>query len=54
MTKSMKWRKLGKVISPEGIKRSWMATHAMDPTVDHLEGSLFVYFCGRNNKINHL
>ena len=49
MTKKMKWKKLGQIISPEKVNRRWMVTHAMDPTVDHLSGDIFrIYFCGRN------
>ncbi len=45
----MKWRKLGLIIEPKKVKRDWMVTHAMDPTVDHLHGDIFrIYFCGRN------
>jgi hypothetical protein len=46
----MKWKKLGQIITPENINREWMITHAMDPTVDHVEGDIFrFYFCGRND-----
>ena len=49
MTKKMKWKKIGQIISPEKVNRKWMVTHAMDPTVDHLSGDIFrIYFCGRN------
>ncbi len=51
MSSSMKWKKLGQIITPNTINREWMITHAMDPTVDHIEGDLFrVYFCGRNTQ----
>lgn len=45
-----KWEKLGLIIKPE--KRLWwMQTHAMVPTVDWLEGSLYrVYFSGRDKE----
>jgi hypothetical protein len=47
----MKWKKLGQIITPEKVNRDWMVTHAMDPTVDHIEGDLFrFYFCGRNTE----
>ena len=47
----MKWKKLGQIITPEKVNREWMVTHAMDPTVDHIEGDLFrFYFCGRNTE----
>ena len=44
----MKWRKLGRIIEPiEGLE--WMQTHAMLPTAEQIEGSLFrVYFSGRD------
>ena len=49
MYKYQRWQKLGQIISPGRVGRTWMATHAMDPTVDHLHGNIFrIYFCGRN------
>ena len=46
----MNWRKLGQIITPENIDRDWMVTHAMDPTVDLVEGDVYrFYFCGRND-----
>ena len=46
----MNWRKLGQIITPENINRDWMVTHAMDPTVDLVEGDVYrFYFCGRND-----
>lgn len=49
--KKMQWVKKGLIIEPKTVKRDWMITHAMDPTVDHLQGDIFrVYFCGRNKK----
>ena len=45
----MRWKKVGQIITPKNINRDWMATHAMDPTVDHIKGSIYrFYFCGRN------
>lgn len=47
----MTWKKLGQIITPEKVNRSWMHTHAMDPTVDHVEGDIYrIYFCGRNKE----
>ena len=47
----MKWKKIGNIIRPDNIKRDWMVTHAMDPTVDFVSGDIYrVYFCGRNNE----
>ncbi len=47
--RQMSWRKLGQIITPENINRDWMVTHAMDPTVDLVEGDVCrFYFCGRN------
>jgi len=47
--KTAHWIKKGLIIEPKTVNRSWMVTHAMDPTVDHLEGDIFrIYFCGRN------
>ncbi len=42
------WLKYGLILKPEsGL--SWMKTHAMVPTPDHLQGSLYkIYFSGRN------
>ena len=48
----MKWKKLGNIIRPDNINRDWMVTHAMDPTVDFVDGDIYrIYFCGRNRKI---
>lgn len=45
----MKWKKLGKIFSPETVNREWMITHAMDPVADHIKDDIFrIYFCGRN------
>ena len=47
----MKWKKLGLIFEPKTVNRDWMITHAMDPTVDHVDGDIFrIYFCGRNIK----
>lgn len=47
----MKWKKIGLIIHPQNVNREWMITHAMDPTVDHLQGDIFrIYFCGRNSQ----
>ncbi len=47
----MKWIKQGLIITPKNVNRSWMITHAMDPTVDHLHDDIFrIYFCGRNKR----
>ncbi len=46
----MKWDKIGLIIKPDR-QLWWMRTHAMLPTSEHLEGSIFrVYFSGRNDK----
>ncbi len=47
----MKWKKLGLIFTPKTVNRDWMITHAMDPTVDHVNDDIYrVYFCGRNIK----
>ncbi len=48
--KISKWEKRGLIITPQK-NLWWMQTHAMIPTLDHLEGSLFrVYFSGRDKE----
>lgn len=45
----MKWNKLGCVIEPDK-KMSWMQSHAMVPTAEHIQGDVYrVYFSGRDN-----
>ena len=45
----MKWKKLGKIFSPQDVNRNWMVTHAMDPVADHIKDDIYrIYFCGRN------
>ena len=47
----MKWKKLGLIFEPKTVNRDWMITHAMDPTVDHVDDDIYrIYFCGRNIK----
>ncbi len=44
----MKWKKLGRIFQPAG-QFDWVKTHAMLPTVDHVEGDIFrIYFSGRD------
>lgn len=44
----MEWEKLGQVFQPNN-QFSWVKTHAMLPTVDHVEGDVFrIYFSGRD------
>jgi hypothetical protein len=44
----MKWEKLGQVFQPNN-QYKWVKTHAMLPTVDHVEGDIFrIYFSGRD------
>ncbi len=45
----MKWKKLGQIIKPQP-EVSWMQTHAMLPTADHIKGDVFrIYFSGRDD-----
>ena len=45
----MKWKKLGRIFKPSG-QYSWVKSHAMLPTVDHVEGDIFrIYFSGRDD-----
>ena len=45
-----RWQKLGIVIAPDS-SNMWNLTHAMMPTPEHVEGSLWrIYFGGRNEK----
>lgn len=45
----MKWVKKGLIITPTGA--DWMRTHAMIPTLEHREGSLYrIYFSGRDTQ----
>ena len=47
----MEWKKLGLIFEPKTVNRDWMITHAMDPTVDHVDDDIYrIYFCGRNIK----
>ena len=46
----LKWEKHGLIIEPQK-HLWWMQTHAMLPTVDQLEGSLYrIYFSGRDKE----
>lgn len=48
--KFIKWEKRGLIISPQKQKW-WMRSHAMTPTVDHIEDNLYrIYFSGRDDK----
>ena len=50
-TTKYNWIKKGLIIEPKTVKKDWMITHGMDPTVDHLHDDIFrIYFCGRNNR----
>jgi hypothetical protein len=44
----MKWKKIGRVFEPKG-QFDWVKTHAMLPTVDHINDDIFrIYFSGRD------
>ncbi len=46
----IQWRKYGLILKPDS-KLPWMQTHAMLPTPEHIEGSLYkIYFGGRNTQ----
>ena len=46
----MKWKKLGRIYGPSG-ERAWAASHAANPTAEHLTGDLFkIYFSTRDKK----
>lgn len=46
----MTWTKLGRIIKPEILNYPWVVTHAMDPTISHVQDDIFrVYYCGRNS-----
>jgi predicted GH43/DUF377 family glycosyl hydrolase len=48
MTKAFKWKKLGRILEPKG-QFSWLESHAMLPTVDHIEDDVYrVYVSGRD------
>ncbi len=48
--KAFNWGKRGLIITPQkGLW--WMQTHAMLPTIDYLEGSIFkIFFSGRDKE----
>ena len=50
----MEWKKLGLIFEPKTVNRDWMITHAMDPTVDHVDGDIYrIYFVAEISKISH-